>query len=404
VLSSRLIRLARLDRLQRREGVPDRAVSLVFVARFTDEVLSGAWTVLAPTFRLVFRLSLVQVGFLSQLLNWVALAVEPVAAVHIDLRERRAIMALGAMVLAASVLVMGASPSYFVLALGFALYGLGSGPLVLSADVVIVESFAAEAERAFSRATFLDTVGALVGPGLVAAAAAVGLSWRVVLVGLAGCVACYGLGISATRFAPPSHVAEPGPGGIRRLLANGVTVLRNPAARQWLVVLACFDLFEAAFVLKYIWLHDTVGLSQPLVAVYAGGEQIVDLVALLLLDRWLVRNEPGRIFRLAAIALLGLPTMWVLAPGVAGRILVGIPMAFAHTVIWPLAKAKSLTAVPDLGGATQAITALFPLLPLAIAQARLATAIGVGAAMAATATLGAVLMLAAVQRTLGNHA
>jgi MFS family permease len=400
VFSSRLIRLARLDRLQRGEGISDRAVALVFVARFTDEVLSGAWTVLAPTFRLVFRLSLVQIGFLSQLLNWVALVVEPIAAVHIDLRERRSIMALGALGLAGSVLVMGVAPSYLVLALGFALFGLGSGPLVLTADVAVVETFAAQAERAFSRATFLDTVGALIGPGLVAVAAAAGVSWRVVLLGLAGCVAFYAFGISATGFAPPSHEAEPGPGGVRRLLANARGVLRHPGARQWLLVLLCFDLFEAAFVLKYIWLHDTVGLSQSLVAVYAAGEQIVDLVALLLLDRWLAHTEAGRIFRLAAIALLVLPTAWVLAPGLAGRIAVGIPLAFAHTIIWPLAKAKSLTAVPDLGGATQAITALFPLLPLAIAEARLATAIGTGPAMAATATAGAFLMLVSVQRTL----
>ncbi len=35
----------------------------MFVARLTDEVLSGAWTVLAPTFRAVFRLSLIQIGY-----------------------------------------------------------------------------------------------------------------------------------------------------------------------------------------------------------------------------------------------------------------------------------------------------------------------------------------------------
>jgi hypothetical protein len=180
-------------------------------------------------------------------------------------------------------------------------------------------------------------------------------------------------------------------------LANGCTVLRNPGARRWLLVLLCFDIFEAAFVLKYIWLHDVVGLSQPLVALYAAGEQIVDLVALVLLDRWLEKRDAAQIFRLAALALLALPTAWVAAPGVVGRIAVGIPLAFAHTLIWPLAKAKSLTAVPELGGATQAITALFPILPLILVEARSASAFGVGPAMAVTATLGALLMLVAVR-------
>ena len=231
MFSLRLIRIARLDRLERRDGVSDRAVALVFVARFADEVLAGAWTVLTPTFRAVFRLSLVQVGFLSQIVSWVALVVEPIAAAQIDLRERRSIMAMGGFAVAGSVLVMGIAPSYAVLACGFAIYGLGSGPLAHTADVVVVEAFPLAAERAYGRATFLDTVGALAGPGLVALAAAVGLSWRVLLVSLALCVAVYGAALARTVFLAPSHVPEPGRRLASRLLANARTVLRNPRAR-----------------------------------------------------------------------------------------------------------------------------------------------------------------------------
>jgi MFS family permease len=294
---------------------------------------------------------------------------------------------------AASVILMGAAPGYAALAVAFGLYGLGSGPLVLTADVLVVESFPTEGERAFSRATFLDTVGALAGPGCVALAAAVGLSWRVVLVALGVCVVAYGVAIAFTKLPVSAHVAEPNEGATAHLLANVATVLRNPRARRWLLVLLCFDLFEAAFVLKYIWLHDAVGLSQPMVALYAGGEQIVDLVALALLDRWLARRGTGAVFRAATTALLVLPTAWVAAPGLGGKIAIGIPLAFAHALIWPLAKGQSLTAVPELGGATQAIAALFPLVPLALVEAWLATAVGVGAAMAGTATAGALLML-----------
>ncbi|MDQ1392009.1 MAG: hypothetical protein QOF30_986, partial [Acidimicrobiaceae bacterium] len=332
----------------------DRAVALVFVARFTDEVLSGAWTVLSPTFRAAFRLSLVQVGFLSQVLEWVALTVEPVAAVQIDLRSRRPFMAAGALAIAAAVLAMGLAPTYLALGLGFAMYGLGSGPLACTADVVVVEAFPRDAERAYGRATFLDTVGALAGPGLVALAVAAGVSWRVLLVVLGTGAALYGIALGATRFPAPSHIPEPGRHWARRVIANGRTVLSNAHARRWLLALLCFDLFEAAFLLKYIWLHDSVGLSQPLVAVYAAGEQIVDLVALLLLDRWLARRDAGQVFQIAVTALIVLPPLWVAAPGLAGRVALGIPLAFAHTLIWPLAKARSLTAVPELGGATQA--------------------------------------------------
>jgi MFS family permease len=297
-------------------------------------------------------------------------------------------------------LAMGLAPSYAVLALGFALFGVGSGPLVLTADVLVVESFPEAAERAFGRATFLDTVGALAGPGLVALAAAARLSWRAVLVALGGGAALYAVALAATTFPSPGRArhSEPGRRGrAGQLVANALVVLRHPRARRWLLVLLCFDLFEAAFILKYIWLHDAVGLSQGQVALYAAGEQVVDLIALVLLDRWLLRTGARDVFRIAAAALLVLPAAWVAAPGLAGRVAVGVPLAFAHALLWPVAKAQSLTAVPDLGGASQAITALFPLVPLALVEARLADAVGVGPAMAATATLGALLMLIAVR-------
>jgi hypothetical protein len=206
------------------------------------------------------------------------------------------------------------------------------------------------------------------------------------------------MGLATTNFPRPSRFEQPGSAGAgRRLVANARTVLADAEARRWLLVLLCFDLFEAAFVLKFIWLRDTVGLSQPLVAAYAAGEQVVDLVALALLDRWLTRRDAGQVFRVAVAALVVLPTAWVVAPGgLAGKFAAGIPLAFAYTLVWPLAKGRSLTAVPDLGGATQALTALFPILPLPLLEGQLASAIGVGPAMAGTATVGALLMLAVI--------
>jgi MFS family permease len=408
--------------------VTDRAVGLVFTARFVDEVLSGAWVVLAPTFRAVFRLSLVQLGLLSQVCNWVALGVEPLSSAQIDLRPRRWLMLAGAVALAASVTLMGVAPGYGVLVVAFAVYGIGSGPLVLTADVLVVESFPKDPGRAYSRSTFLDTLGALVGPALVAVAAAAGVSWRVLLVGLGVGALGYAVAVGGTPFPlPPGLVggfmtggpgAAGGPGRAgeagagagppaggeaggdwRRLVANARTVVRDPNGRRWLLVLLCFDLFEAAFVLKYVWLHDSVGLSQPLVALWASVEQLVDLTALALLDRWLARRDAAWVFRAASAALLVLPAAWVAAPGVAGRVALGIPLAFAYTLLWPLAKSESLSAVPEMAGATQAIAALFPLLPLALLEAQLATALGIGVAMAATATAGAALMLVAVPRS-----
>jgi MFS family permease len=348
-----------------------------------------------PTFRRVFGLSLVRVGLLSQLLTWASVVVEPPAAGLIDLRSRRPLMAGGALAIGGAMLVMAGATGFGVLALGLGLFGLGSGPLALTADVVVVEAYPTSPDRAFSRATFFDTVGALLGPGFVALAGAAGVSWRVVLAALGGCTLAYAVAIAGTEFPAPARALKRGQGVARQLAANARAVVLDATTRRFLLVLFCFDVFEAAFVLKFVWLHEEVGLSQPLVAAYAAGEQLVDLVALLLLDRWLTTRDPHRVLRSAAAALVVLPALWVAAPGVGGRIVVGVPLAFAHALIWPMAKARSLTAVPELAGATQAITALFPIVPLAVLEAWFAQAVGLGAAIAVTAAIGSGLLLLA---------
>lgn len=386
------MRSTRLDRLQRRDDVDDRGVTVAFTARFVDELLSGAWDVLSPTFRRVFRLSLFRVGLLFQVLDWSALVVEPIAASMIDHSSRRRLMTFGGVFVALSVAVMGLAPAYAVLLLGFALYGIGSGPLAHTADVVVVECFPGDAERAYSRSTFLDTLGALLGPAAIAVAGFTHVSWRVVLVGMAVVAALHARAASTARLPAPSRTRD-GQSVLGAFVSGVRAALREPRLRRALLVLLAFDLFEAAFELEYIWLHDDVGLSEPQVAMWAAAFQVVDLVALALLDRWLEDREPRRILRVAAASLIVLPAAWVVAPGVTGKIVVGIPLAFAWTFVWPLAKSRSLTAVPEFAGATQAVSNTFALLPLALGESILASTIGIGPALAITAAVAATAMV-----------
>ena len=395
MLANRLVRLTRLDRLRPDEVVSDRVIALTFGARFVDEVTSGAWLVLAPVFRRAFGLSLVQVGLLTQVLTWVALGVEPFTASLIDIVSRRRLMAFGAAALAASMAVMGVSASYGVLLLGFGLFGLGSGPLAHTADVVVVESFPDAPERAFTRATFLDTTGAVLGPALVAVATVAHLPWRAVLVLLGAGCAAYALTIRRTTFPAPRGRRAQGLRVVAKAATAVVTALRRSEVRRAVLVLLCFDVFEAAFVLQFIWLHDTVRLSEAAVATWGALEQVVALVALLVLDKWLRSGRADVGLRLAAAALVLLPAVWVAAPGIWGRVVVGVPLVFVRALVWPLAKSRSLVAAPELAGAAQAVTTLIPLLPLAVVESALAQAIGVGHAMAVTAAVGAAAMLVA---------
>jgi MFS family permease len=373
----------------------DRAVVVALAARFVDEILAGAFTVLAPTFRRRFRLSLVEVSVLDQVLAWVALVVEPPAAALIDLRSRRTLMTFGATVIGLSALGMGVAPSYAVLLAAFGLYGVGSGPLAHTADVVLVEAFPEDAERAFARGTVIDTVGALLAPALVAAVAGAGLSWRWSLIGAGAGALGYAAVLAGTEF--PAPTPEPHDGGLlSHIGSNVVAVLRSRQARRWLLCLLCLDIVEATHVLVYVWLHDHVGMSQSVVALYAVGENAVGIVALLWMDRWLRNHSWRSVVYGAGAVLLAVYPAWLFAPGIAGRVIVGVPLAFAAATFWPIVKAQSLVSVPGRAGAVSAVANLLQFAPFAVAFGLLADAIGLTNAMLGTTVAGVVLLLLAV--------
>ena len=371
----------------------DRAIALAFLGRFTDELLSGVFTVLTPTFRRVFDLSLVAVALLSQVLEWVALVVEPPASMLIDVRSRRVLLAAGALVIGASMVVIGVAPGYDALLVGFALYGLGSGPLAHTSDVVIVESFPADSERVFSRATFADGIGALLAPLLVAAVAWTGLSWRVapVAVGVWGLV--YGRAMAATAFPAPAGRGDGAATLLRELWGNLREVLASADARRWLLFLLWLNVLEAPDVLEYVWLVEDVGMSQAGVAAYAVGEQVVGLASLLWLDRWLERRDVKRVLVFVIVGLLVVYPAWLYAPGVWGRVVLGIPVAFLWYMLWPIGRARALTSVPGRAGAVTAVTTLFAVLPLALMFGGLAEAVELRMAMLLVTVPGLLLLL-----------
>ena len=388
----RFHRLVRLPCEGRTPAVSDRALGLSFSGRFVDEVLSGTWSALTPTFRHHFGLSLVQVGLLDQVLSWVALVVEPPASLLIDARSRRVLLTFGATCVGLSTLLMGLAPSYAAMLAAFAIYGLGSGPLTHTADVVNVEAYPDDPERVFGRATSLDTFGALLAPALVAATGWLHLDWRFLLSALGAGSLAYTWALGTTRFPAPSRRHDEHP-LLAELWANVRLAVGDHQARAWLLVLLAMDLFETASLLKYVFLVEHVGLSQPQAAVYGAAEQLVDLAALAWLDRRLERRGSSGVLGWAATATLVLYPAWVLVPGVAARLVLGVPLAFAWTMFWPIAKSRSLVSIPGRAGAVNAVTTLFVLLPLPITFSGLAQRLGLPNAMAATGIVGSIAVL-----------
>lgn len=382
--------------IPRAEGVSDRAVVLGLGGRFADELLGGLPSVLRPTIRTQLGLSLQQVALLDLTLDYVGATIEPVNGLLIDVWERRWLLAWGAMGLGLAIITMGVAPTFAVLLLGYAIYGLASGPLAHTADVVLVEAHPSAPGRIFARATIVDTMGALLAPLLVTLAVWLRVEWRWLLVigGLAGLV--YGVVLMRTGFpAPAGQKAGTSESFWQQMRTNIRLVVTNRQALLWLLFLLAFDLLEVSFPFKTIWLNEQVGMSQALIGLYVALEMGVQLVSLAVLDRWLARTHFKRVLAMATVGLLVLFPAWVLVPGVWARFVLAVPLNFLLAVFWPIGKGQSLGSVPGRAGTVTAVRALFGFLPLTLLFSLLAERIELTTAMLWVG-VGALLILSIV--------
>lgn len=360
--------------IPRAAGVTDRQVALGLSARFYDELLSGLPDVLMPTIRVQLGLSFLQISLLSLTLNYVAAAVEPVSGLLIDVWPRRWLMAWGAAGIGLSIILMGAAPTFLALAIAFGIYGLGSGPLAHTADVVLVEAYPAAPDRIFARATMLDTVGALLGPALVTLTFWLGLPWRWLLVGLGVSSLVYAAALLRTHFPPPLAAPDhENPQGLLARIGGSVkTVFVHPAARYWLLFSLAFKLLESPFQFTTVWLAEYVGMSQALVGVYQVVGMAVGLVSLWTLDRWRQRVSTQQVLWWAAIGVALLYPAWLFTPGIWPRFLLAIPLTFLFAMFWPIVRSQALASLSGRAGAMTAVLSLLGLLPLPLLLGMLA--------------------------------
>jgi MFS family permease len=239
-------------------------------------------------------------------------------------------MAWGAAGIGLGTMVMGLAPTMALLLLGFAIYGLASGPLAHTADVVLVESYPGVPGRIYTRATALDTVGALLGPLSVTVTIWLGLEWRWLLLALGSSSLLYALVILRTRFP-----ARPGQEHTHRqrfwpaMRQNLRVVLGNRSALRWLAFLFVLAILESPMQFSAIWLREQAGMSQALIGLYRALEMAIGLLSLLYLDRWLSRRSYRHVLLVASVALLFLYPAWLRLPGIWPRFILSVPISYS---------------------------------------------------------------------------
>ena len=271
----------RIKSIPRAKGISDRLVSVALSGRFMDELLSGLPNVLMPLIRSQLGLSYTQVSLLGLTLDYVSAPVEFISGLLIDLWKRPWLMAWGAAAIGIGTAVIGVAPTFLFLIVGFAIYALGSGPLVHTADVVLVESYPEAPDRIYSRATLVDTAGALLAPMIITAGIWLGISWRWLTLLLASSELVYATIILRTKFpSPPLRSTMLASSLTAALTANLKTVLSNRRALTWLLFLFIFSMAEAPIQFVTIYMREKAGFSQILIGAYVALQMGVSIISL----------------------------------------------------------------------------------------------------------------------------
>lgn len=274
-----------------------------------------------------------------------------------DRFSRRVITAGGAFGFALSLVMfaMGASLAMLVLA-GFVM-GMASTAMVDGAEVALVDIAGDDLRRYLARSNLLATVGDLLGPTLVAAAAIAGLSWRTAFGAGAFLMGIYALALAGAPLPPPAggeETEDSADGGrTRPALA---AVLRDPAV--WAMgliglLMVPFDEPLVGFTIALLendrgasvaaaTLVAFVGISGGVLAFAVLARRFEDVPD----DRLLLGSVAA--MTAGAVAIAAAPVLPVVA-------VAGLVTAVALNLAWLAVQHRSLTLRPGQVGVTKAV-------------------------------------------------
>jgi MFS family permease len=289
-----------------------------------------------------------------------------VAVARSDGKSRKTVTWAGAMVLAASLTIIGAAQSAPWLLLGAFLDATGATMLVHGGEIAIANALAAaglghQLERTLARSNVLAVAGDAVGPLVVAATRAAGLGWRPLFFGVAAIVALYGVVISRLTFPDPVSPATDA----------GELVPVHRQATVWLVALAAaatMPLDEAYLATVLAFAEVREGFSSTGAALLGATFVAGGLVSLTGLTNVIARTSMATLLTVSAI---GLSTVMAVAAVGPGWVLV--PVGLVHSGLlmatWLSLQTTVMRANPGREGATKVVVEVLETASFAIVLA-----------------------------------
>jgi MFS family permease len=309
------------------------------------------------------------------------------ASVAADYRSRRAIASAGALGFAVSLVVIGTAASYTALLVGSFAVGIASTAMVDASEIALADLAGDDLERHLTTQNVLGSIGDLLGPVIVIAVLAAGLSWRWCFFLSAGLTAAYGFWLAVLRFPPP-HPREEG----HTVRAGLAAVVTDPAV--WLaggvgIFMSPLDEPLLAFLIAH--LERAQGLSE------AGATAIATLSIIGAFVGYATLRRRRGVVSVDAVCLAVSTTALVVAPEAVTASLAALAVGVFLVRMWVDFQARVLTMRVGQTGTVKATLTVIEtvgfLLP--VAAGAVADAIDVSAGLATYAVIAWALALLA---------
>lgn len=359
-------------------------LAVVFLLiEFFDELSYGIGGAALPAIRSELGLSYLQVGMVLGLPSVIGGLVEPILLLLGDTRHRQLLIIGGGLLVTCTLAMIASAQGFPTLLVAIAINYPASGAFVTLSQATLMDLNRGREPQTLARWTLAGSLGAALGPLLLAAALGLALSWRGVYVVLAA----FGLTLTLSslwqRFPPHADAQTPSlhPKGPLKGLWHAV---QNVKLLRWVVLLQFSDLMLDVFT-SYLALYftDVVGVPPSQASLAIGLVTFTGLIADLTLIPLLERVDGRRVVRISAIAAAGLYTTWLLVPWVTAKFALLPLIGLARLGWYSVLQGEAYAALPGRSGAVTALTSLAGSLGgiLAWTVARAADRFGLGTAM-----------------------
>jgi MFS transporter, FSR family, fosmidomycin resistance protein len=360
-------------------------IIIFLLIEFLDEFAFGVTDAALPIIKNDLHLSYIQIGLVLSIPGMISNLVEPFLGLLGDIWRRRILILSGGIMFAAACVLTALSHNFVYLLVSFIVMNPSSGAFVSLSQASLMDTDASRHEHNMARWTFAGSLGVVLGPIILGAAAIIGLSWRPLFVLIAG-ITLFLVFIAwrNKRFAirgGKSHVELK---SIIQGFQNAFAVLKKWVVLRWLILLEFSDLMlDVLYGFLALYFVDVIGISVSgaamAVAVWTGFGLLGDLLIIPLLEK--VRGL--RYLRISVVLELILYPAFLIIPFFWGKLVLLGLLGLFNSGWYAILKGNLYSALPGQSGIVMSLTSIAglfgKLIPFGIGMA--AERLGLGSAM-----------------------